>query len=147
MPRLFIKIFLWFWLAMTLIGGILVALALTTNPQQAFLERQKSRLTRYGNELVRIYEKTGAEGLTERILFINKKENIRLALLNARNQHLGSQPEQPYLQAFALRALTESMLSPIPEKIRPRPVKNDHTFSIPLEDDYLLLAEMPKPSR
>ena len=61
MPRLFIKIFLWFWLAMTLIGGILVTLALTTNPQQAFLERQKHRLIRYGNELVNIYETISAQ--------------------------------------------------------------------------------------
>ncbi|MEN8134565.1 MAG: ATP-binding protein [Thermodesulfobacteriota bacterium] len=147
MPRLFIKIFLWFWLAMTLIGGILVTLALTSNPQQAFLERQKHRLSKYGNELVRLYEKKGAQGLTERILQLQQREKIRLALVNARTQHLGQQPEQPYLQGFAIRALTESMLSPLSEAIRARPMRNDLTFSIPLADDYFLLAELAKPSQ
>jgi two-component system sensor histidine kinase CpxA len=133
---------------MTLIGGILVILALNTNPQQAFLERQKHRLTRYGNELLRIYEKKGSRGLTERILFINKKENIRLALVNVNTPHLlFRQPEQPYLQEFAIRAFTERMLSPLPDKMRPATTANNHTFTIPIQDDYLLLGEIPKPSR
>ncbi len=145
MPRLFIKIFLWFWLAMTLIGGILVTLALTTNPQQAFLARQQQRLTRYGNELVRIYEEDGPQGLTEKINNIREEEQIRLALVNIKTQHLGSQPEQPHLRDFARRALTESMLPPRAGRMQPN--RRDHTFAIPLADDYLLLAEMPKPSQ
>lgn len=147
MPRLFIKIFLWFWLAMTLIGGILVALALTSNPQQAFLERQRHRLTRYGNELVQIYAKEGAQGLTAKIQQIAKNENVHLALANIRTEHLGRQPEQPYLQGFALRALTENLLSPLSQAIGARPVRNSLTFSLPLKNDYVLLAELPKPSK
>jgi signal transduction histidine kinase len=147
MPRLFIKIFLWFWLAMTLIGGILVTLALTTNPHQAFLKRQQHRLTRYGNELVRIYEEDGPQGLTEKINNIREQEQIRLALLNIKTQHLGSQPEQPYLRDFARRALTESMLPPLAGGVKARLKRRDHTFAIPLADNYLLLGEMPKPSQ
>jgi len=147
MPRLFIKIFLWFWLAMTLIGGILVTLALTTNPQKAFLERQKHRLTEYGNELVRIYEEDGPKGLTEKINQLSENENIRLALVNIKTRHLGDQPEQPHLQTFARRVFTESMLPPLLGGVRPRADRRNQTLAITLNDDYFLLAEMPKPSQ
>lgn len=147
MPRLFIKIFLWFWLAMTLIGGVLVALALTSNPQQAFLEKQQHRLTVYGDELVNIYNKKGPAALTAKIKEIANNENARLALVNIRTKHFGQQPDQPYLQGFALRALTENLLSPLSKVIETRPTRDSLTFSIPLQNDFLLLAELPKPSK
>ncbi len=147
MPRLFIKIFLWFWLAMTIIGAILVTLALNTDPGKAFLERQKSRLTGYGRELVRIYEKQGPEGLTERVLYYHKKHSIRLVLISLESNSLVNQPPQPFLQEFARKALIGNLVQPFLGGLGQQIKQNNHRFAIPLDDNYVLLTEMPQPSR
>ena len=146
MPRLFIQIFLWFWLAMTLIGAILVTLALTTDHRQTFLERQRNRLTGYGMELIKVYEEKGAQGLTERIIRYHQDENIRLVLINQKIESIGNQQQQPFLQEFARKALLGNLIQPFIGVAGQEVRQKDHRFTIPLERDFVLLGVMPRPS-
>jgi two-component system sensor histidine kinase CpxA len=147
MPRLFIKIFFWFWLAMTLIGAILVVIALTTNPRQNYMKRQNNKLLAYGQKLIADYEEKGQAGLTEAVDRFQEKENIRLVLVDVKTRLLSEQPEQPYLRDFTRNALIGSAARAfLGEPIRPGG-RRFNTFTVPLDKDYVLLAEVPKPSR
>lgn len=147
MPRLFIKIFFWFWLAMTLIGAILVVIALTTNPRQNYMARQNNKLIAYGRKLIADYEAKGPAGLAEAVDRFQEKENIRLVLVDVKTRLLSEQPEQPYLRDFTRNALIgNAARSFLGEQLRPGG-RRFNTFTIPLAKDYVLLAEVPKPSR
>ncbi|MBU0676196.1 MAG: HAMP domain-containing protein [Proteobacteria bacterium] len=146
MSRLFIKIFLWFWLATTLIGALLVTLALTTNHRQAFIDRQKERLTEHGMQLILIYEDQGAKGLSEAVSRYLQEEKIRLALVNVKTQSLGRKPLEPRLREYARQEMIDKLMWPMFRGVSPQSDKELNSFAIPLIDDYVLLAEMPKPT-
>jgi two-component system sensor histidine kinase CpxA len=147
MSKLFIRIFLWFWLAMIVIGVILVTLALTTSPMESFARKETKRLTGYGQRLIETYEKGGDQALSEKILEYQKKEHINLVLLNVKTESLSHQPVQPNLLRFARKALLGQL--PIAQLDEPgrRRHKDLRNFAIPLDQDYVLLAEVPRPSR
>lgn len=132
---------------MTIIGAILVVIALNTNPGQRLVERQHQKLAAYGKELIRIHEEMGHDSLIGAINRFYKEEGIRLVLVDAKTNLLSAQPEQPYLMDFTRRALLGKLgLSLRADQDQPGS-KAFNTFSIPLGGDYVLLAEVPKPSK
>jgi two-component system sensor histidine kinase CpxA len=146
--KLFWKIFLWFWLAMTLIGAILVALALTTNPREDYVKRQTHRLTDYGQRLIKAYETAGPRGLNELTRAIHDKEGLALVLVNVRTEPLGLQAPPPRLPRFSEPIMPGRLRPPPPfEEPQPRRDREARHFTIPLERDYVLFAEVPPPSR
>lgn len=148
MTKLFWKIFLWFWLAMTLIGAILVALALTTNPREDYVKRQTDRLTEYGQRLIKAYEEKGPRGLNDLIRSYHNKEGVALELVNVRTEALGLQPLPPRLPRFSKRDMPGRFRPPPPfEEPPPRREREARHFTIPLERDYVLFAEVPPPSK
>jgi len=132
---------------MTLIGIILVAISLTTDPRRNFMERESHKLTSYGEQLIRAYEDKGEAGLVREIDRFEVEDGIHLVLVDVKTRLLSEQPEQPFLKDFARKALignlTRSLGSDI---VRPGGSKFE-TFAIPLNKDYVLLAEVPKPTR
>ncbi len=147
MSKLFIRIFLWFWLAMIVIGAILVALALTTSPMESFARRETKRLTGYGQHLIEAYEEGGDLALSKKILEYQEKEHVNLVLLNVKTESLSHQPIQPNLLRFARKALLGQLQIPLPDEPGHRHHKNFRNFAIPLDQDYVLLAEVPRPSQ
>ena len=147
MSKLFIRIFLWFWLAMIVIGAFLVTLALTTSPMESFARRETKRLTAYGQRLIETYEQGGDLALAEKILEYREKERVNLVLLNVKTESLSHQPIQPNLLRFARKALLGRLPLPLPEEAGGRHHQGFRNFAIPLDQDYVLLAEVPKPSR
>ncbi len=150
MSKLFWKIFLWFWLAMTMLGAALVALALTTDPREDYMERQTSRLTGYGQLLIKAYEGEGPRGLNALIRTFHDQEGLGLVLVNVRTEALGLQTTPP--------RWPQSAETPRPGQLRHPPESQEHErqeqqaietnrFTIPLERDYVLFAEVPPPSR
>jgi len=146
--KLFWKIFLWFWLAMTLIGALLVALALTTNPRENYRERQTSRLTDYGKLLIAAYEKEGPRGLNELIHVFHDREGLGLVLVNVRTEPLGLQSLPPHWLRFSENSLA-GRINPPPGLIdhERREGRDVNHFTIPLEHEYVLFAEVPPPTR
>lgn len=148
MSKLFWKIFLWFWLAMTLIGAILVALALTTHPHEDFQKRQTHRLTEYGQQLIKAYETEGSRGLNELIATLHDKEGLDLELVNVRTEPLGPRSRPLRRPRFSEPDLPGRFRPPPPfEASQPRREREARHFTIPLERDYVLFAEVPLPSR
>lgn len=147
MSKLFWKIFLWFWLATTLIGAILVAMALTSNPREDYVRRQTHRLTDYGQMLIKAYEKEGPRGLDNLIRAFHDKEGLALVLVNVRTEPLGLQAIPPRLPKFAEPARPGRLRPPPFEEPQPRREREVRHFTIPLERDYVLFAEVPPPSR
>ena len=65
MRSLFIKIFLWFWLAMTLVGGCILILALTTDADGDNHEQQQRRYHLESQTLITAYESGGRAALAD----------------------------------------------------------------------------------
>jgi signal transduction histidine kinase len=137
--RLFVKIFLWFWLAMTLIGAIGVVIALTTDPKAAFLSRNRNRLTEIGMTLVGIYENAGQQELAEYSHRVSRETNIRTLLFRGTEGLLSGRRIPPRLRHIAEMALSEGE----PQHHQGR---RGLWVAIPLEKDYVLVAELPPPS-
>ncbi|MDT8424332.1 MAG: hypothetical protein RQ724_11220, partial [Desulfuromonadales bacterium] len=62
MRSLFLKIFLYFWLAMTLIGAIGILIALNSTPNAA-LNYRKEQLSSAGQTLIDSYKAEGVKAL------------------------------------------------------------------------------------
>jgi two-component system sensor histidine kinase CpxA len=146
--KLFWKIFLWFWLAMTLIGAILVAVALTNNPRDDYVKRQTQRFTDYGHLLIKAYETAGPRGLNDLIRSIRDKEGVALVLVNVGTETPGLQAQQPQLPRFSRPVIPGRLRLPPPfREPQPRREREAKHFTIPLDGDYVLFAEVPPPSR
>ncbi len=147
MRKLFVKIFLWFWLTTTLIGVILVILALTTKPGDAAKARYAGRLIPYGRQLIRAYEDDSPEGLRRKIKQIEKKERVRLIFYNAQSGPISTRPLRPLRRRIVERA-ARAALERRPADERPEwPWRKRRRLVLPLGQDYVLFAEVPPPSR
>lgn len=83
MNRLFVRIFLWFWLAMTVIGAALVVLALTSDHRKAEHVMEAKDLIPHGNDLIGTAEKRGKEGLIEELRRLEQDHDLWLILYRA----------------------------------------------------------------
>ena len=96
MPRLFWKIFGWFWGAMILIGLALYTVVLTTRPDPMPLEWRRNTASALGataTVLVAEWERGGAPALRKTLRSAQRGGRVRLRLLDANGQRLGRNAE------------------------------------------------------
>lgn len=137
MNRLMLRIFLWLWLAMTLIGGIGIALTLGTDPRKAELLRHRERLLQQGEELAAAYVSGGNLALG-RLQMHLAQQGRRSLLFHSELGALGEDRFPPRLQALALQALESGE----PELQRGR---RGLWVAMPLPGSYVAVSELRPP--
>jgi len=135
---LFLRIFLSFCLATLAIGAILVALALTTDPRRALFERHERRLIEVGEEMVAAARAGTLPAHGERP-HRDREEHPAFLFRGAEGLVEGDHvPPMVRRLAAEAAATGERQL---------RPGRHGLWFALPLEDEYVLVAEVPPPSR
>ena len=142
MRSLFLRIFLSFWLATLCIGGVLVVLALTSDPQQMHLDRHGRSLGTLGRELVEAHRGGGVEAL-QALQESHARQGRRPVLLfqHGHGPLTGRQVPHMLLRLVAQVAATGEVAA------RPGRQGRGLWLALPLEGDYVLLAEVAPPSR
>lgn len=135
MNRLVIRIFLWLWLAMTLIGAIGIALTLGTDPRKAELLRHQERLQQQGEELVAAYSSGGNPALRTRLQQLEQEHDRRSLLFHPEAGALGDGHLPRRLQALALQALESG-------QAEVQPSKRGLWVASPLAGNYVALSEL-----
>ncbi len=140
MRSLFIKIFLWLWLAMALFGAIGVVLALTTDSKKASMLRHQHRLAQQSRELIAAFETRGPEGLQEKTLALDRKTGGQSFLFRNRQGPLTRGPIPPKAQELARQAARsgETEIKPSPRGI---------WVAMPAAQDYIFVTEAIRPGR
>lgn len=138
MRSLFIKIFLWFWLAMTLIGAIGVVIALTTDPRAAALARFEKQLIGAGKTLISAYETQGSMALAEQGDRIRRETHICTFLFRKNEGPLSGQPDPDGRRLAAMASATGK-----PQHV---PGRRGLWYALPIGDNYVVLAQFPPPS-
>ncbi|UCE72387.1 MAG: HAMP domain-containing protein [Nitrospiraceae bacterium] len=107
MSSLFIKIFLWFWLATIMIMASTIVLMSVIEPHRPFREdsRLVRRLSREGQMAVDILERNGSGALKEFIFRERQRRGRTLALFNNRGESVTGTTEPPEAAALADRVL------------------------------------------
>jgi two-component system, OmpR family, sensor histidine kinase CpxA len=139
MKSLFARIFLWFWLAMTLIGAIGVVVVLTTDPRAALLARHEKEIARAGKVLIRAYETQGPAALAEEGRRLERRMNIEVFLFRGDEGPLSGRFVPP-----RVRRLAE--MAGITGEPQHGPGRKTTWYAIPAEGGYVVLASLPRPS-
>lgn len=140
MRSLFFRIFLGFLGATVLIGAVLLALALTTDPRRVLFAPHEKRLSRLGQELADAHRSGGSAALRE-------LERLR-AVRGERPAYLFRDSEGPLSGAAApapMRRLA-ARTAAAEEKQAQRGPRGQY-LALPLGDGYVLVATVPRPSR
>jgi len=136
---LFARIFLWFWLAMTLIVAIGVVVALTTDPRAALLARHKKQIARAGEVLISAYERGGPAALAEQSRRLERRTGIHVFLFRGNEGPLSGRFLPP-----RLRRLAELVL--VTGEPQHGPGRRAKWYGLPAGGDYVVLAALPRPS-
>lgn len=139
MRSLFIKIFLWFWLAMILIVAAGIVVTMTADPQSASRERHGRKVAEYGRRMVRAFEEGGARAVAEVAEGIERKERARVFLFRSGRGPLSGRPAPPGSRRHTAAASRTGS----PEV---RQGKRGLAVTMPLGGEYVVMAEMPRPS-
>jgi signal transduction histidine kinase len=132
------KIFLWFWLAVTLVGAISVVIALTTNPRTAALSRYEDQISSAAQALTSAYAKGGVRALAEEEDRIEKQSRIRTLLFKGDGPISGrSSPPRGRRLAGIAQFTGEPQFSP---------GRKGFWYAFPAGDDFVVLAEIPRRS-
>ena len=118
MRSLFIKIFLSFWLTVTLIAAIGIVLALTTDhPKNNEMKRHRQEITENRQQLITAYETGGASELLKVEKELQKGPGDRLLLFQGTRGPLDGTSAPPHLQKLIDNVLKtgEVQISPAPE--------------------------------
>jgi signal transduction histidine kinase len=145
MNRFFVRIFLWLWLAMTMIGAILVVIALTSNPWQSEKERREKELTPYGEQLIDALEARGRNGVMEEIQRLNREKDLRLVLYHPDTGPIAARELSPEFKEAIVREVTAEQKRSTMDETSPR--RRPGRALIHLDKGYVLLAMFPPPSR
>lgn len=137
MNRLVVRIFLWLWLAMTLIGAVGIVLTLGTDPRKAELLRHRDRLQQQGEALAAAYAGGGAPAL-RRLQQSLELEGRRSLLYHPERGALGAGHFPPRLQALALQALESGQ----PEV---QPSRRGLWVAMPLTTGFVAISELHPP--
>ncbi len=140
MRSLFLRIFLTFWGATVVIGGLLVVLALTTDPRRADFERHQERLIQVGGKLVEVFTVGGTKGLRELARAREADGHPPAFLFRGTQGPLSELPAPPMARRMAARASATG-------DREVRRGRNGLWLAMPLEEEYVIVAEVPLPSR
>jgi signal transduction histidine kinase len=138
MRSLFVKIFLWLWLAMTLIGAIGIGLALTTDRSRAELARRRESLVQQSREWVAAFEAGGAPALREKAIELERKKGLRAFLfLEGEGFLSGAEPPPPVPGMVRLAGQSE--------QVQIRHGRRGIWVALPAEDGYVFVTEGKPP--
>lgn len=107
MQSLFLKIFVWFWLATALVGSALVvstALIQTRPVEEHWRVASGTAVAIYAQTAADLYEREGAAALLIYCQQVERAANVRAMLFDARGEDLLGRGVTPGAREFALRA-------------------------------------------
>lgn len=139
MKSLFARIFLWFWIGMTLMAAIGVVVALTTNPRAALLARHKNLIANSGRMLISAYETDGPVGLLEQSRRIERRTHIPIFLFRFNEGPLSGRLLPPRLGRLADMAAVTG-------EPQHRGGRRAIWYALPSGADYVVVAALPRPS-
>lgn len=136
MRSLFIKMFLWFWLAVTLVGAIGVVIALTTNPRAAAIARHEKQISTAGRALIKAYASGGAQAVAGEEDRFERQAHIRVLLFKSGGDPLSGRPAP-------LRGRRLAEIALLTREPQFGPGRGGFWYALPLEDEYVILSEIP----
>lgn len=139
MKSLFVRIFLWFWLAMTLIAAVGVVVALTTDPRTALVSRHKNQIARYGKMLIRTYESAGPLALAAEGHRLERRTGFPIFLFRSSDGPLSGR----FLPRRLVRLAEMALINGEAQYGRGRRAT---WYALPIDDGYVVLAALPRPS-
>ncbi|MBV9470510.1 MAG: HAMP domain-containing protein, partial [Abitibacteriaceae bacterium] len=106
MRSLFIKIFLWFWLAMALVGAVIwVSLPPRPQPESArWREIAPDVLNLYGQSAIQVYERQGADAAMHYLEDLNGTTHVHVFFFDERGNELTERPLPPGVDILVERA-------------------------------------------
>jgi two-component system sensor histidine kinase CpxA len=105
MRTLFIKIFLWFWLAMAMLIGVTFLITAVTQPDMNVTPGRRAMQTAsaiYAQTSIRAFEKDGPAAVEEIFARIDKNANLKATLLDENGKVLVGSPLSPDLAKSVL---------------------------------------------
>jgi len=152
MRSLFLKIFLWFWLATILSGLTLFVIAVATQSGPIAEQRRRGAeqarhlmgqtLALYGQSAAAILERDGHAALEDYAKLIERTTDIHVVLLLRRNEILSDRGAPPEARTLAARAAEHG-------KAEVASAGESLLFAQPIlgpgETQYVVVGEMPRP--
>jgi two-component system sensor histidine kinase CpxA len=140
MRSLFFRIFVSFMAATVLIGVLLLALALTTDPHRIVFAPHEKELSRIGKEMMEAHRTGGAAALQEIDRVRERKEQTPAGLFRDSEGPLSGR-EVP----LAVRQLAAKAAVTGERQVQTGP-HGPPLIAMPLGDRYVVVAVMPRPS-
>ncbi len=138
MHKLFVKIFLWFWLAMTLIGAFGIIMALTSDPFRADVARKRKIMYEQGMELVHALDHGGRASLLVKTRELQKKTGRQFFLFQGELGPLSGEMLHPRARLMAIMAAQTG-------EIQVQPGKEGLWVAMPGLERYTLLVRLNPP--
>ncbi|HEX8282758.1 MAG TPA: ATP-binding protein [Pyrinomonadaceae bacterium] len=106
MSSLFLKVFLWFWLAIALVIGVFALTTHLTHSEPTFRPPQfiEAVLTNYGRNAVAAYESGAAPALEDYLRRVERETGIRMYLFDAGGRELTGRPAPEAVSEAAARS-------------------------------------------
>lgn len=107
MRSLFLKVFLWFWLAMVLVIAALAVTSYLTRPERMPRppEFVQGIMSAYAGSATEIYEREGSQGLASFLEHLEREARVRAYLFDASGKELTGRSAPPDEQEMAKRVL------------------------------------------
>src|SRR5580704_4600654 len=106
MPRLFYKIFLWFWLGIAVVSATLVASTVLTHSRSAEDERWRQRygpmVDLWAQREAEVFDRDGRAGLEKYVGSFVRDPGVHAFMFDGGNEVLGRQASAGVLQVVAL---------------------------------------------
>lgn len=97
MNSLFLKIFLWFWLATGIVGGTLIITNEITHERRTPMPPETQHVTAvYGQTAARLYETDGAAEVAELFTDVESRSNLKFWLFDEKGQELSRENAQSF---------------------------------------------------
>jgi two-component system sensor histidine kinase CpxA len=142
MRSLFLKIFLWFWITLLLIG-VAIVVTWSLQPEIVFTRWQAlmtEALATHAQNVAEIYERQGPGAAASYLQRLNRIGRMQTALLDDHGQLIFGKPS-----AEGARVAAHVVQTGTPEfEIKPRVAYNAQRGAGPSGHHYVLLTEMPR---
>ncbi len=141
---LFLKIFLWFWLAMTVVGGALVISGEMTrsSPQiPPFREFTRNAMS-FARRSTQVLERGGLPALEEYLEQLERNSRIRVVVFDSQGREISGRTAPPGAGALAARALRSSRVEVQPEG---RMLLVAQSAAAPGGEGYTMVGQIPGP--
>ncbi len=124
---------------MTFIGAAGVVIALTTDPMASARARHEKQVLKAGRSLVSAYESRGVTGLSEEAARLEREARMPAFLYKRDQGSLSGRPAPGRGEQLASTAAVTG-------ELQVAPGRRGLWFALPLENNYVILAEVPRPT-